>query len=137
MTNACSDNFNSSIPDYAVYIERNINLEALDLRTIGGYKTYTTIEEYGDAIGYGGVMVIYGFNENYYAFDMACPYEINRGIRVRPNSAGTAVCDSCGSVFSIGYGSGNRLSGPAKEGLKRYHISVYQTVSGNVFQVTR
>jgi len=134
---SCDSSFKSAIPDYPVYLERNINTDALELRTIGGYKTYTTIERIGDAIGYGGLLVIHGFDDNYYAFDLACPHEIKSNIRVVPNSAGQAVCDSCKSVFSIGYGSGNHLSGPAKEGLRRYQISVYETVSGTIFRVTR
>lgn len=130
---ACDDIDKSSIPDSPVYLERNINSEALELRTIGGYKVYTTPEQYGDAVGYGGLVVIYGFNEQFYAFDLACPLEADRNIRVVPNDAGQAVCETCGSVFSIGYGSGNRVSGPAKEGLRRYNVSVY----GTIIHVTR
>ena len=134
---ACNDLDKSSIPDTPVYLERNINAEALELRTIGGYKTYTTYEKYGDAIGFGGLVIIYGFNEEYYAFDLACPNEINREIRVVPNNAGQAICPTCGSVFSIGYGSGNRVSGPAKEGLRKYQVTTYTSISGLFIRVTR
>lgn len=134
---ACEDIDRSAIPDSPVYLERNINAEAIELRTIGGYKTYPSPVIFGDAVGYGGLVVIYGFNEQYYAFDLACPNEVDREVRAMPNDAGQAVCESCGSVFSIGYGSGNRLSGPATEGLRRYNVSVSETVSGTILRVTR
>lgn len=127
----------SSIPERSVYLERNLNTQALELRTIGGYKTYTVAEQYGDALGYGGLLVIYGFDQTYYAFDLACPNELKSSVRVVPDNSGQAVCSSCGSVFSIGYGSGNRLSGPAKEGLRKYQVSSYESVSGRIIQVTR
>ncbi len=134
---SCSDIDKSSIPDSVVYLERNINSEAIELRTIGGYRAYPSPEIYGDAVGFGGIVVIYGFNEQFYAFDLACPHEVDREIKVVPNDAGQAVCETCGSVFSLGYGSGNRLSGPAQEGLRRYNVSVYETVAGTIIRVTR
>ncbi len=134
---SCDSIDKSVIPDSPVYIERNIHSEALELRTIGGYKTFIEIDQYGDAIGFGGILVQYGYDEVYYAFDMACPHEVDRNVRVFPNENGQAVCSTCGSVFSIGYGSGNRLSGPVKEGLRRYRVSISETVAGTIFRVSR
>ena len=132
---ACEDIHRSSIPDAPVYLERNINSEAIELRIIGGHKTFTSAD-FGDAIGYGGIVIIHGFDEEFYAFDLACPHEVDREIKVEPNDAGQAVCPTCESVFSIGYGSGNRLSGPAEEGLKKYMVSSYEGVSGIIIRVT-
>jgi nitrite reductase/ring-hydroxylating ferredoxin subunit len=135
---ACDDLDKSAIPDSPVYLERNINSEAMELRAAGGYKTYTIPEKYGDAIGFGGLVLICSFNnDGYHAFDLACPKEVDRNVRVVPNDAGQAACPTCGSVFSIGYGSGNRVSGPAKEGLRKYQITTYTTVSGTFIRVTR
>lgn len=134
---SCEDLNTTSIPDASVYLEQTINSEAIELRTIGGFKTYTETTKYDEAFGYGGLLVIYGFNQEYYAFDLACPYEIDRDIQVVPNSSGQAVCPICGSVFSIGYGSGNRLSGPAEEGLRKYNVYTYEKVSGTTIRVTR
>lgn len=122
---ACEQEDASSIPDYPVYIERNTSLDALQLRTMGGYITVTSAnKKTNEYVGYGGVCVFYGYDGNYYAFDMACPKECKRTIRVRLDSIpGYAVCDSCGSVFSIAYGTGSRTSGPASEGLKKYKVS--------------
>lgn len=135
---ACEDlNTHSSIPNYVVYLSRNVNMEAIELRTIGGYKTYTTTEKLGDAIGYGGILIIYGFDEEYHAYDMTCPYELSRTVRVTPNSAGQAVCSTCGSIFNIAYGMGNCISGPSKEGLKRYKVIETNTSSGLILTVTQ
>lgn len=130
---ACKDsNTSSVIPESSVYIYQNINLYAVSLRAIGGYKTYTAINtsQGVSAIGYGGVLVFYGYDENYYAFDMACPHEVNREVRVTPNDNGQAVCSSCGSVFNLSYGSGAVISGPATEGLKKYKIKTTSTTAG-------
>jgi nitrite reductase/ring-hydroxylating ferredoxin subunit len=77
-----------------------------------------------DRIGYGGILVYVGFDGNYYAFDMSCPYEVKTTVRVYPNELGQAVCEKCGSVFDISYGIGNPSSGPAKEVLKHYKTNL-------------
>jgi len=131
---SCYDNVISSIPDYPV----NLNL---DLTTT--YPTFrnsvnqfllfeTRIKEY-DRVGFGGILVSTGFDGNYYAFDMACPYEAKYNVRVYPNEIGQAVCESCGSVFDISYGIGNPSTGPATETLKRYRA----TLSGNILYINR
>ncbi|MDR1678317.1 MAG: hypothetical protein LBR81_00875 [Prevotellaceae bacterium] len=135
---ACEDvNSNSSIQSYRVYINQNLNQYAIELRTMGGSKTYTEViwNEGVAAIGYGGVLVIHGYDDNYYAFDMACPKEKKRTVRVQPNGAGQAVCEQCGSVFNIGYGSGNCVSGEAKEALRRFRVSVQASTQGDILQV--
>lgn len=135
---ACEDsNDNSSIPDFAVYLERNVNLEAIELRTIGGYKTYLAAEKYGEACGYGGIIIFYGYDEIYSAFDLCCPYEKKREVRALPNDLGQCVCPSCGSTFNVGYGIGNCVAGPAKEGLKKYTITKYNSTAGLILKVTR
>jgi len=130
---ACKDaNTSSVVPSYSVYIYQNINLYAVALRAIGGYKTYTVVNtsQGVSAIGYGGVLIFYGYDENYYAFDMACPHEVSRTVRVIPNDEGQAVCNTCGSVFNIGYGSGTCISGPATEGLRKFKVTATSTTSG-------
>ncbi|MDR3706165.1 MAG: Rieske 2Fe-2S domain-containing protein [Paludibacteraceae bacterium] len=130
---ACKDsNTSSSVPSSAVYIYQDINLYSMVLRAIGGYKTYTAVNtsQGVNAIGYGGVLIFYGYDENYYAFDMSCPHEASRTIRVMPNDQGQAVCSTCGSVFNIGYGSGNVVSGPATEGLRKFKVTATSTTTG-------
>jgi nitrite reductase/ring-hydroxylating ferredoxin subunit len=86
-----------------------------------------------DRIGFGGILVYTGFDGEYYAFDMSCPYEHQTNVRVYPNDLGQAVCEGCGSVFDIGYGIGNPSSGKAKEVLKKYKT----TLSGDVLYISR
>ena len=136
----CNDNVISSIPDFPVYLEINL--------ATGPYNTTlrNTINEscifikgitkgmpVTNYTGFGGILVYTGFDRNYYAFDMACPYEAKQNIRVYPNDIGQAVCEGCGSVFDIGYGIGNPSSGKAKETLKRYKV----TLSGDILYIMR
>ncbi|HZK69009.1 MAG TPA: hypothetical protein VFC36_05365 [Paludibacter sp.] len=137
---SCKDNVQSSIPDYPVYLQLNLTAQYPTfknnpLQFITFEKAITTY----DRIGFGGIVVCTGITFNdyseieYYAFDMACPYEVKNTVKVHPNSEGNLVCDKCGSVFDIKSGSGNPLSGPAKEFLKKYRT----TLSGDVLYVNR
>ena len=118
---SCDDIHHSSIPDYPVQL--NLDLISLYPTFINSYNKYLIFEQkkyMTDYIGYGGILVYSGFDGNYYAFDLSCPYESKSNIRVKPNDIGQAICDSCKTVFQIAYGNGDPMSGPAKEGLKRY-----------------
>lgn len=139
---SCKDNVQSSIPDYPVYLQLNLTAQYSTFRNSSGQflifeKGITTY----DRIGFGGVVVCTGItlddnNETqYYAFDMACPYELKNTVKVHPDKTGLPqlVCDKCGSVFDITFGSGHPLSGPTKEYLKKYRTSL----SGDVLYVNR
>lgn len=80
--------------------------------------------ELSDRVGFGGILLYAGFDENYYAFDLACPYEADSSVKIKPNELGQAVCETCGSVYDISYGIGNPVEGPSKEALKRYKTSL-------------
>jgi nitrite reductase/ring-hydroxylating ferredoxin subunit len=129
----CNDNEISSIPDYPVSL--NLNLTTTYPTFMNSYNKFLLFEKpvfATDMIGYGGILVNTGFDGNYYAFDMSCPYEAKQTIRVIPNGLGQAVCQGCGSVFNIGYGIGDPSSGPAKQALKRYKA----TLIGDVLEIT-
>lgn len=131
---ACDDTYVSSIPDYPVNLQLNLTTTYPTFKN--SYNQYILFEKRvfeTDRIGFGGIMVYSSFEGNYYAWDMACPYEANKNIKVRPNDIGQAVCDSCLSVFDLGFGVGNPSSGPAKEVLKRYKV----TVSGDYLYISR
>lgn len=133
---SCRDTVTSSIPDYPVYLE--LNMATAPYTTfLNSYDHYfyfksSTGLSASNKIGYGGIIVCTGFDGGYYAFDMSCPYEAKQTVRVYPNDSGEAVCEKCGSVFMLGYGIGDPQSGPAKETLKRYRV----TVSGYMLYVT-
>ncbi len=131
---ACYDNVISSIPDYPVHLQLNLTTTYPTFRnSINQYLIFEKRIFETDAIGFGGIIVYTGFDGNYYAFDMACPHEAQREIKVYPNNLGQAVCNGCGTVFDISYGIGNPSSGPAKETLKRYKTSQ----SGDVLYIYR
>lgn len=73
--------------------------------------------------GFGGVLLA----SNYYleprAFDLACPVECRRDIRVVVEND-KAVCHTCGSTYDV-FNAGAPLSGPATQhhyGLTRYNV---------------
>jgi len=139
---ACKDNVQSSIPDYPVYLQLNLTAQYPTFKNSQGkFLTFEKGVTTNDRIGFGGIVVCTGITlddysgTQYYAFDMACPYELKNTVKVHPDSGRLPylVCDKCGSVFDITFGSGNPLSGPAKEFLKKYRTSL----SGDVLYVNR
>lgn len=130
---SCDDSVQSSIPDYPVYLDLNLASTYPNFNSPNQSLTFLKRIIETDRIGYGGILVYIGFDGEFYAFDMCCPYEAKPTVRVYPNDIGQAVCEKCGTVFDIGYGIGNPSSGPAKEVLKRYRANV----SGNVLYITR
>jgi nitrite reductase/ring-hydroxylating ferredoxin subunit len=129
----CNDNVISSIPDYPVSLSLNLTSTYPTFRN--SYNRVLLFEKpllATDFVGYGGILVYTGFDGNYYAFDLSCPYEAKETIRVVPNDKGQAICEGCGSVFDISYGIGFPISGNAKQALKRYKA----TLSGDVLYIT-
>jgi nitrite reductase/ring-hydroxylating ferredoxin subunit len=134
----CNDTYVSSIPDFPVSLELNLTARYPTFRNSVN-KSMTFIKGTTPGIsdseytGYGGILVYTGFDGQYYAFDMSCPYEHKQKILVHPNDIGQAICDSCKTVFDIGYGIGNPSSGKAKETLRRYKANL----TGDILYITR
>lgn len=130
---SCDDNYVSSIPALPVSLK-------LDLS--GKYNTFRNSSNQfllfekpifaADRVGFGGVLVYSGIsfddlgNYVYYAYDMACTYEVSQDAKVYPveNSIGQVKCSKCGSVYDVSFGFGNPVSGPSKEILRRYYVTV-------------
>jgi len=131
---SCDDTYKSSIPDFPVQLDLNLTTTYPTFKnSYNKFLIFETKRYVTDYIGYGGILVYTGFDGAYYAFDLACPYEVKQKIRVHPNDKGQAICDSCKTVFDISYGIGNPTSGPAKETLRRYKTNL----SGDVLYITR
>lgn len=131
---ACTDDYISPIPDFPVSMQLNLSTNYPTFRnSVNEHLTFTTRRFEIDRIGYGGILVYTGFDEQYYAFDMACPYEVKTDVRVYPNGLGQAVCEECGTVYDISYGIGNPTSGPSKDILKRYKTSL----TGDILYIYR
>ncbi|MCL1868458.1 MAG: hypothetical protein FWF72_05890 [Paludibacter sp.] len=124
ITFSCEDNRRSPIPDYPVYLE-------LDL--LGEYNTFYNSRGQSlvfieprkatERLGFGGILVCTNSWGEYCAFDLACPYEAKRDLRVRPDGL-VAVCDSCGSKFDLWETALGVPQGPSKFPLKKYRTSV-------------
>jgi len=126
----------SSIPNYPVNLQLNLTSTYSTFKnSVNQYLLFEKRINTYDAVGYGGILVCSGIglddsgNSQYYAFDMACPYEVDKDIKVYPDKdgLGTVVCEKCRSVYDVGYGSGHPVSGPAKDAkeiLKRYKTSL-------------
>ena len=136
---SCKKEYYTSIPDFPVNLELRLENRDYVLNTNLAYEVITQPRLELDRLGFGGILVINGMGENFvnlYAFDLACPVEAQRNIRVVPDNlsssasavqtAITATCPKCGAVFLIANGSGAPQSG-TKYFLKSYRISGYGT----------
>ena len=112
LTPSCENDFETSIP--YVYVNFRVNLINNNDLTVPGNAVYF-------GAGYGGVVVIYN-GIGYYAYDAACPYEIDPAIRIEVES-GIGTCPVCGSQYNLWEG-GYVTKGPSSEPLKQYHVSV-------------
>lgn len=123
----------NTIPYAQVNFRIDINGLDYELKEPLAYKIFTEGRIASDKIGYGGLLIVSDLTGNsLFAYDLCCPYEDNKDIKVKPQSDGTAKCQTCGSVFSTLYGLGTPESGPSEEPLQRYNV-VHQQYG--VFQV--
>lgn len=119
-----------TIPFAPVYFEVQLTSYDVELRNPMSFKVFTDAERRRDTdrFGYAGLLVVADMTGNaLYAYDLCCPYEDNKSIRVVHGGNGKAECPSCGSVFVTMYGRGNVVEGPASQSLQSYRvIPLYQ-----------
>ena len=123
---SCGDDYHSNIP-FAL-VDFQINLD-IDKELIGGYKVFEKPRNATDKIGYGGLLVIDLLTE-YKAYDLACPNEASRAVRIVPNSDRQAVCPKCNSKFDLQ--NGFVISG-TKYNLQQY--KVYRNTQNHILRV--
>ncbi|WP_255495137.1 hypothetical protein [Dysgonomonas sp. 521] len=141
---SCSkDESLNTVPAEPVHFEVSlIKSPDKNLRTPNNSETFTQPRLSTDRVGYSGLLVICSAvpitstTYQLYAYDLCCPNEKRRDIRVAAQGDGTAKCPQCGSVFEIFNGVGNVKSGPSKDGLQIYYAQFYNTGDG-VFLITR
>ena len=125
---ACEDEIYSPIPNAQVHVELDLDFEDSKLNAGLAWKTFNTSDshDYGRyETGFGGILVINGFGVNtvnLFAYDLACPVEADRSIKVKPDDAGKATCPKCNAIYDVAYGSGKPESG-TKYGLRCYRVS--------------
>ncbi len=113
--NSCTKDENQTIPYVYVnfYIQPNSTLYQ-KLNVIGGWEYLTG--------GYNGI-VVYRLNQDeFMAFDRACPYDYMNGCRIQVESSFTTAIDSCCKSRFI-LTDGSPFSGPAHVSLKQYRTS--------------
>jgi len=123
---SCEKEYYTTIPNYPANLK--LNMEDMDVLNASlAYKTFTTPRLATDRLGFGGILVINGMGTNVvnlYAYDLACPVEAQRTVRVVPDKSTaftTATCPKCGAVFNIATGTGAPQSG-TKYYLKSYSV---------------
>lgn len=103
-----------AIPYIFVYEEINLNdINYQSLKQPNGYA-------YLQQAGVRGILLISDGNNNYKAFDRACPYHPqDECAQVNMHSSGFYMEDSCcDSTFGTDYG--NPIGGPAQRPLRQY-----------------
>ena len=131
---SCDTNLNqvSPIPNAPVSYTLNILRDAPQLMTPGNSVVITEPNKYGQYIGYSGLLICCGVDGQYYAFDLCCPHEHKRDIRVGVDMI-FATCPECDSQYDIGFGLGNCIKGESQYPLKRYTV----TLSGDYLRITQ
>lgn len=91
-----------------------------DSRQPAGFP-YTALSQ----TGFGGVVIVGDYLGELQAYDMACPVELKRDIRIAVDrESNVAVCKKCGSTYDI-FRYGAPLSGEASQkgyALTRYNV---------------
>lgn len=83
------------------------------------------------ATGFGGVLLIEGMDPftletmTPLAYDMACPIERNRTVRVYIDENLEAVCPVCNSHYNVTTAGGAPTAGPALTGEHKYGLQRY------------
>lgn len=111
-----------TIPFAPVYFNIDINGLDSDL-THFAHKTFTRGRTVGEQVGYAGLLIFRDAQGEIFAYDLCCPHEDDKNIRVEPTDNGKAVCPKCGTVFVTMYGLGSVESGVANQSLQRYNVS--------------
>ena len=115
--------YKSSIPESPVFMRRNLN--TINCLFPGDYYYITEPQTASDRLGYGGLLLVRGFDDQYYAYDLACPVECRTDVRVgQPSEVLEVVCPQCGESYQLGFGLGTPSTGISGEGLRRYSVSV-------------
>jgi nitrite reductase/ring-hydroxylating ferredoxin subunit len=121
---------NSNIPNSRVNFYIDTSISGVDNHLaeglLGNTKIYTQTEPSklspNGSYGYSGVVVVRAYDNNLYAFDICCTYEVDKNITLEDDGF-FLKCPKCGSVFEIGNGTGYANSGPAAQRLKKYYTT--------------
>ncbi len=122
---SCEDNRSFKTPNFPVYVELNLQQSAnRALMTPGGILLIDEPRLEGERLGFGGLAVVHSskvLNE-FYAFDLACPYENRASVQLEIKDL-FLKCPECKSEFDVTSGFGVPTKLPARTPLRRYRCS--------------
>ena len=113
-------------PYVRVNVTLSINTELDNLTKEIGY-VFIGPEDCSDAesCGYGGLIIYRPSQNNFQAFDRACPYNPKKKCLLEPfegdKSNNILSCPCCGSLFDLG-DNGRNIHGPSTRGLQQYRV---------------
>ena len=113
----------SNVPYARVYLTLDLRYQDKDLVGLLNFKEITQPRNAGEMVGYSGVLVVNGYDDQYYAFDLCCPNEANKSIKVEADNTGYAQCPKCGAKFEIALGTGRPDNGVTEFALTRYMVT--------------
>lgn len=76
--------------------------------------------------GFGGILLLSDVMGNAQAYDLSCPVEADKNVRVQIDDEMLAHCPKCGSTYDVFSLQGNPVSGRAAElgyGMRHYHVA--------------
>ena len=141
---SCEKEYYTTIPSSPVSVKLDLANADFSLNTSLSYKIFTQPRYGTDKLGFGGILVINGMGVNtvnFFAYDLSCPVEALRRVRVVPDNLGsstssavptavTATCPECGAIFNIANGSGRPQSGT------KYSLRSYRVIGNGGMQYT-
>ncbi|WP_293672212.1 hypothetical protein [uncultured Parabacteroides sp.] len=119
---SCSKFEESDIPYAYVNIEIDLRFQDKDLVPLLSYKEITQIGTFHKGIGFAGVLLVHGYDDIFYAYDLCCPHEVSKDIKIVADDTGYAKCPKCGTIYEIGLGTG-APNGASKYPLRRYTVT--------------
>jgi len=126
---SCEEEYYSPIPNAPVSIRLDLYFAQQLMNTVAA-DTIIKEQPIGIPQGFGGVLIVHGYGDSnppLYAYDLACPHEVDRRVCVVPDKTGKAVCPKCGSVFVTLWGTGM----PEGKSVAKHPLKSYRVVMSN------
>jgi hypothetical protein len=132
------DNYRSSVPLAPVNFTLNITSEYPHFTKDNGFQTMIITRDDSrfkyDAVGYAGLLVWVGMDQNYHAADLCCPNCLKEKQPVEIQDF-YAICPTCDEHFDLSYGYAFPTKGHTREPLRSYRVSLTYGATGDVLRI--
>lgn len=122
----CEEEKKRIIPyTYVNFSIRLDNPQFIALNSVGNAVVITSSYDGSNSAGYdnNGIILYRASEEEFYAFDRTCPYDVEKSIAVEIDESGImAVCPACNSTYVL-----PNIGFPTKESPSKYALHQYQT----------